>query len=133
MERVPFGFAAVEAQGCPWSRCSPTATKNGDFRRSRHRTQGRAKTPVNTGDDGLPKSPSFGQSVPPELRKPNKTRLLYRFLLRATITDAEGTGRPLAAATLPLSAPEFCPNRPNIQKLEHTKTPTRKRYIFIFD
>ncbi len=72
---------------CVWSRCSPTATRNGDFRRSRHRTQGRAQTPVNTGDNGLPKSPGFGQSIRPELRKPNKTGVLYRFLLRAVLCN----------------------------------------------
>jgi hypothetical protein len=42
-----------------------------------------AKTLVNTGDNGLPTSPSFGQFGRPKLRKPNKTGVLYRFLLRA--------------------------------------------------
>lgn len=67
------------------------ATKPGDFPEEQAAHPMEAKTPVNTGDNGFPESPSFGQLQTTQLRKSNKTGVLYRFLLRAGFSSAMPT------------------------------------------
>jgi hypothetical protein len=49
-----------------------------------------------------------------------------------TVTEAEGTGRPSGAVTLPVNVPVFCPHAMNRNNVHSENTPRRNFLIIVF-